>query len=253
MSDHRAAFPPSASASLSAASAASIAGAHSGDGGEAPPSEAALRALRQGRAETAQRIGEHLYRMIMGGLLHDPAVIAACRPLYEMEQQILRMEAALGTSGVGASPLTQTALPVVAASSSSSSSSSSPPAAMTNRDEMSTAITPGQRPAWQSGPPAGASSGDHAEDASHTSSSSSSSSARHTHGGHGPHAADRLCGHCRMPLKATDRLCPVCGRDTADAVSLATTPAESTNCVRCHTVLRPHDHLCPVCGTARGG
>jgi len=241
MSDHRAAFPPSA---------ASVAGAHHGDGGEAPPSEAALRALRQGRAETAQRIGEHLYRMIMGGLLHDPAVIAACRPLYEMEQQILRMEAALGTTGAGAgaSPPTQTALPVVAAPSSSSSP-------MQDREEMSTAITPGQRPAWQSGPPAGASSGDHVEDASHTSSSSSSpspspSSVRHMHGAH---AADRLCGHCRMPLKATDRLCPVCGRDTADAVSLATTPAESTNCVRCHTVLRPHDHLCPVCGTARGG
>ena len=238
MSDHRAAFPPSAAA-------ASIAGTHSGDG-EVLPSEAALRALREGRAEIAQRVGEHLYHMIMGGLLHDPAVIAACRPLYEMEQQILRMEAVLGTAGAGAgaSSLTQTALPVVAAPLSSLSS---PPAAIVDRDEMSTAVTtPGQRPAWQSGSPAGASSEGHADDAFHT--SSSSSPAHHTHGAH---AADRLCGHCRMPLKATDRLCPVCGRDTADAVSLTATPAQSTNCDRCSTVLRPHDHLCPVCGTAR--
>jgi len=171
-----------------------------------------LRALREGRAEIAQRIGEHLYRMIMGGLLHDPAVIAACRPLYEMEQQILRMEAALGTSGAGASPLTQTALPVVAASLSP----------VQDREEKATAITPGQRPAWQSGPPAGASSGEQSDDASHASSSSSA------HHAHGAHTADRLCGHCRMPLKATDRTCPVCGRDTADAVSLAATPAQAT-------------------------
>lgn len=219
MSDYRgAAFPISP-----------MTGAQSGD--SVPPSEAALRALQEQRAEIAQRIGEHLYRMIMGGLLHDPAVIAACRPLYEMEQRILQMELVLGTSGANASPLTRAAPPAIPAS----------PVPVQDREEMDTAIMPGRQPAGQSGSPASVSSGERADNAPNT-----------THHVHGMHVSeDRVCGHCRMPLKATDRACPVCGRDTRDAVSLAATPAQASQCVRCGTTLRPQDHICPVCGTAR--
>ncbi len=90
---------------------------------DAPVSQDALRRLREQRAATAQGIADYLYRMVMSGQMRDPAVVAACRPLYEMEQQISRMEAALGTSG--------SASPVVG-----------------NRGEV--VVTPGQRPAWQS-------------------------------------------------------------------------------------------------------
>jgi len=70
-------------------------------------------------------------------------------------------------------------------------------------------------------------------------------------------AVGRVCNHCQMPLKATDHACPVCGRDTADAVSPAAANApvriasSPTHCHRCRTSLRPQDRLCPVCGSAQ--
>ncbi len=56
---------------------------------------------------------------------------------------------------------------------------------------------------------------------------------------------ERRCTHCRMPLRANDTTCPVCGRAVAEQV------AESPQCRRCGTDLRPQDRACPVCGTSR--
>lgn len=57
--------------------------------------------------------------------------------------------------------------------------------------------------------------------------------------------AERRCAHCRMPLRANDATCPVCGH------AIAEPPAESPHCRRCGTDLRPQDHICPVCGIPR--
>jgi len=57
--------------------------------------------------------------------------------------------------------------------------------------------------------------------------------------------AERRCAHCRMPLRANDTTCPVCGR------AIAEPPVESPQCRRCGTELRSQDRACPVCGTAR--
>jgi RNA polymerase subunit RPABC4/transcription elongation factor Spt4 len=57
--------------------------------------------------------------------------------------------------------------------------------------------------------------------------------------------AERRCTHCRMPLRANDTTCPVCGRPVAEQA------AESPQCRRCGTELRPQDRTCPVCGTPR--
>lgn len=57
--------------------------------------------------------------------------------------------------------------------------------------------------------------------------------------------AERHCIHCRMPLRANDTTCPVCGRAVAEPV------AESSQCRRCGTALRLPDRICPVCGTPR--
>jgi len=182
---------------------------------DAPVSQDALRRLREQRAATAQAIAESLYQMVMRGQMRDPAVVAACRPLYEMTQQIARMEAALGTSGAG---------PLSAAGS---------------YGDVVAPTPAGQRPAWQV-EPAGVGA-------------APSAAAR------GALAADRVCSHCQMPLKATDHACPVCGRDTADAVSpaaasapvrMASSPTH-THCHRCSTSLRPQDRVCPVCGSAQ--
>ncbi len=192
---------------------------------DAPVSQDALRRLREQRAATAQGIAEYLYRMVMSGQVRDPAVVAACHPLYEVEQQILRMEAALGTSGSGA------------------------PSVVGNRGEGVLPTPPGQYSVWQSEPTGGS--------VSPGRSASASSDSQPTQSARGTHVADRVCSHCRMPLKATDRACPVCGRDTADAVSLASVSATAkavaspSHCHRCSTMLRPQDRVCPVCGSAQ--
>jgi RNA polymerase subunit RPABC4/transcription elongation factor Spt4 len=58
-------------------------------------------------------------------------------------------------------------------------------------------------------------------------------------------AGERLCTHCRMPLRANDATCPVCGKP----VAAPATPAPQ--CRRCRTALRQQDAVCPVCGTPR--
>ena len=57
--------------------------------------------------------------------------------------------------------------------------------------------------------------------------------------------AERHCTHCRMPLRANDTTCPVCGHAIAEQA------AESPQCRRCGTELRRQDRACPVCGTPR--
>jgi len=58
-------------------------------------------------------------------------------------------------------------------------------------------------------------------------------------------SAERHCTHCRMPLRANDTTCPVCGR------AIAEPPVEPPQCRRCGTDLRTQDRICPVCGTPR--
>ncbi|MDQ2787301.1 MAG: zinc ribbon domain-containing protein, partial [Chloroflexota bacterium] len=57
--------------------------------------------------------------------------------------------------------------------------------------------------------------------------------------------AEQRCIHCRMPLRANDTTCPVCGHAIAEQA------IESPQCRRCGTGLRPQDRSCPVCGTPR--
>ncbi len=57
--------------------------------------------------------------------------------------------------------------------------------------------------------------------------------------------AEQRCIHCRMPLRANDTTCPVCGHAIAEQV------AETPQCRRCGTELRLQDRICPVCGTPR--
>lgn len=58
-------------------------------------------------------------------------------------------------------------------------------------------------------------------------------------------AGERLCTHCRMPLRANDTTCPVCGKPVAAPA------APAPQCRRCRTALRQQDAICPVCGTPR--
>lgn len=105
---------------------------HAGPGGESPAAlDANLRALREERGRLAAGIGEQLFRMVMSGQVRDPAVIAVCRPLYEIEQQMFRVEAALATYGSQGSHGSQGAQPVHGAP---------PPAS-----------GPGARQPWESG------------------------------------------------------------------------------------------------------
>lgn len=171
-------------------------------GGESPAAlDAALRTLREERERLVSGIGEQLYGMVMRGQLRDPAIIAAFRPLYDTEQQIFRIEAALRTYG------SQPPQPAPA-----------PPA----RD------TPGGRLPWESGPP-------HAPAPSASRQPTRMCAHCHTpirsQDAHCPvcgrSAVDALpltpvpiaaadapaerCARCGNLLRGQDRFCPVCG------------------------------------------
>lgn len=171
------------------------------DGGEGQPTnpEAALRALQEQRARVAAGIGDYFYDLVMRGQLRDPAVIALCRPLYDIEQQIARTEADLRASGSRRSPAVPNDTGGAAGVPRVATEGSAPPAGRP---------APGAARRAQS--------------------------------------EERHCLHCRMPLRADDALCPVCGR-SADAPD----PTRVPHCHRCGTALRPQDAVCPVCGTAR--
>ncbi|MCA1723984.1 MAG: hypothetical protein LC748_07015 [Thermomicrobia bacterium] len=57
--------------------------------------EAALRVLREQRAQIAAEVGEYLYSLVLQGQLRDPVVLATCRRLYDHEQQLVQLEANL--------------------------------------------------------------------------------------------------------------------------------------------------------------
>lgn len=169
--------------------------AHGAGGGESPAAlDATLRALREERGRATAGIGEQLFRMVMSGQLRDPAAIAVCRPLYDLDQQIFRVEAALRTYG------------------------SQPPA-------------PGRQP-WESGPsiapappPHPSASRQPTRMCAHCRTPIRASDARCPVCGHptadslplaaATPAADAApgqpCTKCGNALRASDRFCPVCG------------------------------------------
>src|SRR5207253_6809482 len=57
--------------------------------------EAALRALHEQRTQIAAEIVEFLYGLVIPGQVRDPIVLAACRRLYDHEQQVAQLEASL--------------------------------------------------------------------------------------------------------------------------------------------------------------
>ncbi len=165
----------------------------SAPGSESPRAhlEAAFSALREQRPQVAAEIGQ----------LRDPIVLAACRRLYDHEQQMFQVEANLR------------ALPDTPPLVGQPHSSMPPLPSSVGSEESATLIAPLRRPepvAPGVGKP-----------------------------------SERHCTHCRIPLRANDTTCPVCGRAIAEQV------AESPQCRRCGTELRLQDRICPVCGIPR--
>lgn len=239
--------------------------------------EAALRALRAQRAQIAAEIGEYLYGLVIQGQVRDPIVLATCRRLYDHEQQVAQLEASL--SALQVAPIAQPPafVPPVPVNQQPTPPPGlppvQPPAARSagSHESPETIILPSGRPAHDSGalPVADADPG-----ATRIASSGSQEGGR-GYGAPGGDAAtvvqrvssgvpdaqpparrpepqpgrgkatERQCAHCRMPLRANDTTCPVCGRPAAEQA------AQSPQCRRCGTELRPQDRSCPVCGTPR--
>lgn len=181
--------------------------------------EAALRALREQRPQIAAEIGEYLYSLVLQNQLRDPIVVATCRRLYDYEQQVVQLEANLRALSATPMPVGQPpGLPPLPVSSGSEGSA--------------TVIAPAGRSSHDAMPDA---------DVTRVVPGTSSGEARRP----AAKSVERRCTHCRMPLRANDTSCPVCGRAVAEQA------AESPQCRRCGTELRPPDRTCPVCGTPR--
>lgn len=205
---------------------------HGGEGQRAQL-EAAIRALREQRPQIAAEIGEYLYSLVLQGQARDPIVLAACRRLYDHEQQVLQMEASLRALPTGqmnqpsgfVPPIPINPLPQTGPSTGS-------------HDDAATMIAPPD--SHDSQPP-----GFHSADlnAGETVIAPVRRPEPVTPGG--GKTTERRCGHCRMPLRASDTTCPVCGRPAGEQA------AQATQCRRCGTDLRPQDQSCPVCGTPR--
>lgn len=186
--------------------------------------EAALRALRAQRPQIAAEIGEYLYGLVLQGQLRDPIVLATCRRLYDHEQQVLQLEAnlrSLPVAPLNHPPAYVPPIPV------------NPPPG--SHDDGATVVAPhdSQPPSFR---PADL-------DSSETLIAPVRRPEPVTPGG--GKTTERRCGHCRMPLRANDTTCPVCGRPAGEQ------PAPAAQCRRCGTDLRPQDQSCPVCGTPR--
>jgi RNA polymerase subunit RPABC4/transcription elongation factor Spt4 len=256
--------------------------------------EAALRALREQRTQIAAEIGEFLYGLVIQGQVRDPIVLAACRRLYDHEQQVAQLEASLNALQA-AQPMGQTPafVPSVPVNQPPGALSGLPPVQPPVRqsagghENLETIILPSGRSSHDSGAlPAvdrnlgatrigpsvpqeggreyGVQGGDAATVVQRVSSPSRDvrppalqpvdleSSETEIEPVRRPDplpgrgkATERQCAHCRMPLRANDTVCPVCGRPAADHV------AQAPQCRRCGTELRPQDRSCPVCGTPR--
>ncbi len=247
--------------------------------------EAALRALREQRPQVAAEVGEYLYSLVLQGQLRDPIVLATCRRLYDHEQQVMQLEANLRAIPVAPLPVgpPPAYLPPYAANqppglppipTSSGSEESATRVAPINR--VSHDATPFATPDAEVARIIPGTSSDDANAQRVQSGDAATVVHRATPGSHDaqPPArrpanlesgetliapvrrlepappgtgkpTERRCTHCRMPLRANDTTCPVCGRAVSEQV------VESPQCRRCGTELRPQDRSCPVCGTPR--
>ncbi|MGI8855488.1 MAG: hypothetical protein ACR2JW_07040 [Thermomicrobiales bacterium] len=219
--------------------------------------EAALRMLREQRPQIAAEIGEYLYSLVLQGQMRDPIVLATCRRLYDHEQQVLQMEAnlrALPVAPIVNQPLAFVPpIPV------------NPPPGPSHgsEDDSATVIAPSGRSSHDAAAFSGMEADVDATRVAPPDSHDAQPAALHaadldagetviapvrrpepvTPGG--GKTTERRCSHCRMPLRANDTTCPVCGRPAGEQ------PAQAAQCRRCGTDLRPQDHSCPVCGTPR--
>jgi RNA polymerase subunit RPABC4/transcription elongation factor Spt4 len=212
--------------------------------------DATLRMLREQRPQIAAEIGEYLYGLVLQGQMRDPVVLATCRRLYDHEQQILQVEASLralpAAPFVNQPPASVPPIPVNPATGS----------AISSHDNAATIIAP----------PGSHESGDAATIVQRIGTGSHDAQppalrpvdldagetmiapVRHPEpvAPGGGKMTERRCSHCRMPLRANDTTCPVCGRPAGEQI------AQAAQCRRCGTDLRPQDQSCPVCGTPRG-
>jgi RNA polymerase subunit RPABC4/transcription elongation factor Spt4 len=226
-------------------------------GGNATPEqraqlEAMLRTLRDQRPAVIAEIGEYLYGLVMRGQLGDQIVIGAFRRLYDHDQQIQQTEA--GLRALSTSYPSVSASPASYAPPYAQPAYSAPPVV---------SAQPRQAPGWSppaSTPPPSVPAGmtpsvasdDERIDTRPASSGPSSRDATRPAALRQPEAAptvpkratDRVCMHCKTPLRPKDTICPVCGLPAEEM------PASAT-CTRCGTELKPTDTACPVCGTPR--
>ncbi|MHB8645560.1 MAG: hypothetical protein ACYDAR_07215 [Thermomicrobiales bacterium] len=245
--------------------------------------EATLRVLREQRAQVAAEVGEYLYSLVIQGQLRDPIVLATCRRLYDHEQQVAQLEAALRAMPVAPLPIgpppsylppaaniSPGLSPIPTSSGSEEAATRIAPASRASRDVMPFATPdpdvtrvgtgassndanapraqsgdaatvvhrapPGSRDLQPPGLPAGADAGETLIVPPRRPEPAPPGAGKPT---------ERRCTHCRMPLRANDTACPVCGRAVTEQV------VESPQCRRCGTELRPQDRVCPVCGTPR--
>jgi RNA polymerase subunit RPABC4/transcription elongation factor Spt4 len=211
--------------------------------------EATLRALRDQRPVIVAEIGEYLFSLVMQQQVRDPVVIAAFRRLYDHDQQIQQAEAGLRAISASYPPVSQPPTPYGAASYNPSAYnpplsqqpswtppvSAPPPSGPGN---MTPSVVPSEelldtRPAVQ--PPKPHSSQDDTRPAVPRPPQPASAPAA---------GMDRVCMHCKTPLRPKDTTCPVCGLPAEEMPAAAT-------CVRCGNILKPTDASCPVCGTPR--
>jgi RNA polymerase subunit RPABC4/transcription elongation factor Spt4 len=226
--------------------------------------EATVRALREQRPGIAAEIAEFLYGLVMQQQMRDPLVISAFRRLYDHDQQIQQAEAglrALSTSYPPAVPSQSYAPQQYNQQAYNAPPSVSPPLSQQQAwtppvppqsvpGGMTPSVVPGNeemldtRPAAQPTPIAPPPSiqpqpsNYTSQDATRPAKAPQPASAAPKQG------TDRVCMHCKTPLRPKDTTCPVCGLPAEEMPAAAT-------CVRCGNILKPTDTACPVCGTPR--
>ncbi len=230
--------------------------------------EAALRSLREQRGQIAAEIGEYLYSLVLQGQLRDPVVVATFRRLYDHEQHVRELEANLRALPVAPTPVNQSSgfpavhpvspPPGMPAVGSEDAATRVAPVGRSSHDSASLPILPPDadetriQPASLSREPQPSSLLPAGHDHDHDSNANETMIApvrrpEPVAPSGGVKAAERRCTHCRMPLRANDVNCPVCGRPVTDQAAQAHSP----QCRRCGTELRQQDRSCPVCGTPR--
>jgi RNA polymerase subunit RPABC4/transcription elongation factor Spt4 len=226
--------------------------------------EAMLRALHEQRPGVLAEIGEYLYSLVMRQQMRDPVVINAFRRLYDHDQQIQQTEAGLRALSVSYPPMRQpqSYLPPAYTPQSYNPPSVSPqpnppsawippasppppsvpggmtPSVLPDNEELLT--RPAAHPTPILRPPSLAPN----PDAYGSQEATRPAMPRQPEPAVPPQSKDRVCMHCKNPLRPTDTTCPVCGLPAEEM------PASAT-CVRCGNILKPSDTQCPVCGSPR--